>query len=801
MLSHFLDRLLDASSNGDLLVDSRAEGGDERAAAEGAGLTAGQWARTRKKWAASRVDVVRGFVQGYSPVDAALKLAVALLVAFSAYLAYCESCKEEHYAMVLALSRALRGAALAERGSLSFSVVLGLAVWLGTVLAMRRLRHRPVYLVDFKTYRHKIVGGPEANTAGAAATYEAFLRESRLAQHTDGSACFTKESLDFQERMLRTSCISERSVFPEGVIPDTPGKFGAEAERVALCMAGARAEAEQMMFRAVEDVLAATRTPPERIGVLVVNCSLFCPTPSLSAMLVNRFKMRADVVSYNLGGMGCSAGVIAIDLAKRLLKGTARALTARIRLRPPSPHSRFQTPPPPPPPHTHTTLTRPCSAPQASSATRSPSSSRPKTSRRTGIAVGCRDASRRHSEATHSSLASHLPTGPAPAGNERSMLLSNCLFRCGAAAILLSNRAADRRRARFQLLHTVRTHIGKNDEAYRSVYQEEDAAGIRGVRLSKQIMQIAGDALKSNIATLGPLVLPVSEQLKFVVNLVARRALSGKLPAGVRGVARALASRLLPWCPGYKGGAPAPARPPPAKEAAKPAAPPAEPKPPPQPAAAEATLGTRALPSPSSTRRDSASPLAALLPPYVPDFTRAFEWICVHTGGRAVIGAPGPRAHPSLQLWRKRARIHADAHAHVHGPLPAPRRPRPDRRRLHRRRDGEEPVAARALPRAVAALALALRQHVVGLDLVRARDHLGARQFVRRRARGRRAAGRRPGAPAEARRQGVADRLRLRLQVQLGRVEVLEGPLDRGAGPAGMGDRRWPECNSWVICG
>ena len=158
-------------------------------------------------------------------------------------------------------------------------------------------------------------------------------------------------------------------------------------------------------------------------------------------------------------------------------------------------------------------------------------------------------------------------------GNEKSMLLSNCLFRCGAAAILLSNRAADRRRARFQLLHTVRTHIGKNDEAYRSVYQEEDAAGIRGVRLSKQIMQIAGDALKSNIATLGPLVLPVSEQLKFVVNLVARRALSGKLPAGVRGVARALASRLLPWCPGYKGGAPAPARPPPAKEAASGCAP------------------------------------------------------------------------------------------------------------------------------------------------------------------------------------------------------------------------------------
>ena len=52
----------------------------------------------------------------------------------------------------------------------------------------------------------------------------------------------------------------------------------------------------------------------------MVNCSLFCPTPSLSAMLVNRFKMREDILSFNLGGMGCSAGVIAIGLAQRLLK-------------------------------------------------------------------------------------------------------------------------------------------------------------------------------------------------------------------------------------------------------------------------------------------------------------------------------------------------------------------------------------------------------------------------------------------------------------------------------------------------
>ena len=56
------------------------------------------------------------------------------------------------------------------------------------------------------------------------------------------------------------------------------------------------------------------------IDILVVNCSLFNPTPSLSAMIVNHFKMRSDLISYNLAGMGCSAGVIAIGLAERLLR-------------------------------------------------------------------------------------------------------------------------------------------------------------------------------------------------------------------------------------------------------------------------------------------------------------------------------------------------------------------------------------------------------------------------------------------------------------------------------------------------
>lgn len=37
-------------------------------------------------------------------------------------------------------------------------------------------------------------------------------------------------------------------------------------------------------------------------------------------MIVNMFRMRSDIQSFNLGGMGCSAGLIAIDLAKDLLR-------------------------------------------------------------------------------------------------------------------------------------------------------------------------------------------------------------------------------------------------------------------------------------------------------------------------------------------------------------------------------------------------------------------------------------------------------------------------------------------------
>lgn len=49
--------------------------------------------------------------------------------------------------------------------------------------------------------------------------------------------------------------------------------------------------------------------------------------------------------------------------------------------------------------------------------------------------------------------------------------MPNCLFRVGGAAMLLSNKRRDAWRAKYELLHTVRTHLGANDLAYKCIYQ------------------------------------------------------------------------------------------------------------------------------------------------------------------------------------------------------------------------------------------------------------------------------------------------------------------------------------------
>lgn len=175
------------------------------------------------------------------------------------------------------------------------SVILGsgLVVLLATLYFMSR--PRKIYLLDFACYK------PEE---ARICTRETFMDRSALA----GS--FTEENLGFQKKILERSGLGQKTYLPEAVLRVPPNP----------CMAEARKEAETVMFSAIDQLLAKTGVKAKDIGILIVNCSLFNPTPSLSAMIVNRYKLRGNVISYNLGGMGCSAGLISIDLAQQLLQ-------------------------------------------------------------------------------------------------------------------------------------------------------------------------------------------------------------------------------------------------------------------------------------------------------------------------------------------------------------------------------------------------------------------------------------------------------------------------------------------------
>ncbi|CAH1425911.1 unnamed protein product [Lactuca virosa] len=83
-------------------------------------------------------------------------------------------------------------------------------------------------------------------------------------------------------------------------------------------MATAREEAEEVMFGAFDNLFKSTKINPKNIGIWWLIAVFFNPTPSLSSMIVHRYKLRGNIKTFNLSGMGCSAGVIAVDLAKML---------------------------------------------------------------------------------------------------------------------------------------------------------------------------------------------------------------------------------------------------------------------------------------------------------------------------------------------------------------------------------------------------------------------------------------------------------------------------------------------------
>eukprot|EP00727_Mastigamoeba_balamuthi_P012491 m51a1_g7865 putative fatty acid elongase 3-ketoacyl- synthase (561) ;mRNA; f:267176-269075 len=184
-----------------------------------------------------------------------------------------------------------------QEGAVGLAAV-GLALALGAYmvsLAFFTLYRMPVYLLDFNVYQP-----PDQYKVNP----KQFIDISR------STGKFNEESLAFQARLIERTGLGLETYLPAAMHADPPDPS----------MARAREEALEVIAGCCDPLFKRTGVRPSEVDVVIVNCSLFCPTPSLSAMIVNHYKMRKDVKNYNLGGMGCSAGAVSIDLAKDLLQ-------------------------------------------------------------------------------------------------------------------------------------------------------------------------------------------------------------------------------------------------------------------------------------------------------------------------------------------------------------------------------------------------------------------------------------------------------------------------------------------------
>ncbi|XP_022753668.1 3-ketoacyl-CoA synthase 15 [Durio zibethinus] len=253
------------------------------------------------------------------------------------------------------------------------------------------------------------------------------------------SGNFNERAIKFQQRALYKSGIGDESYMPKLVFQ--PGH--------KISLRESQEEVAMLIFGAIGDLLAATKIKPKDIGILVTNSGVLNTTPSLSSMVINHYKLKHNIQSFNLGGMGCAAGIIAIDLARDLLHvyPTTYALVVSTE------------------------------------------------------AISCTWY----------------------AGNNIGMLLSNCLFRMGAAAMLLSSRNRDRWRSKYELKQLIRSHKGMDHSCFKSIYLNTDSEDKQGISISKDVIEVGRHALKANIATLLPLVRPIFEQFHFFTNLPWRK--------------------------------------------------------------------------------------------------------------------------------------------------------------------------------------------------------------------------------------------------------------------------------------
>ncbi|TMW83096.1 hypothetical protein EJD97_002963 [Solanum chilense] len=289
----------------------------------------------------------------------------------------------------------------------------------------RKNSKRRVFLVDFACYK------PPENQQVDRQT---FVNKSTK------TLCYNKDSVEFMDKMLERSGLGDKTYLSKGLIKE-PIDMSAEA---------AKEEVEMAIFGVIDELLLKTGVQCNDINILITVFGGYNIMPSVSSVIVKRYNLRHDIRTYNITGMGCTAGLVALGLVQNLLKV--------------------------------------------------------------------------HDNSCALVVTSESTTANVYKGNDRSKLLTNCIFRVGAVALLLSNKPSDLNKSKYELIHTVRSQTSDDDRSYNCIFMEEDVEGHRGITINKDLLYAAMKTIRLNISTVAPLVLPLSEKIRYLVNLFSTKS-------------------------------------------------------------------------------------------------------------------------------------------------------------------------------------------------------------------------------------------------------------------------------------
>ncbi|KAF3676214.1 putative guanylate-binding protein 4-like [Capsicum annuum] len=243
------------------------------------------------------------------------------------------------------------------------------------------------------------------------------------------------------DRILQRCGLGDNTYISKGLLKE-PTDMSAEAAMEVV---------ERAVFGVIDELLMKTGVQCENISILVTVCGVFNIMPSLSSVIVRRYNLRHEHRTYNIAGMECTAGLVALGLVQNLLKihGNSYALLVST-----------------------------------------------------------------------DSLTENVYKG-----NDRSKLLSNCIFRVAGVAFLLSNKLSDQNTSKYEFIRTIRSQTSNNDRSYNYIFMEEDVEGHLGITINKDLLYAAIKTIRLNISIIAPLVLPLSEKFRYFINLIVRRFL------------------------------------------------------------------------------------------------------------------------------------------------------------------------------------------------------------------------------------------------------------------------------------